>query len=238
MTTLLLAAALASQQPTGAQIVSECLAYYHGKANFGGTITSTFTVNGKTGHIVTRVQASNPNLFFIEQKSDLTPEVYRAVSDGKRFGYPVPLHDRPPVTEPIEQNNGILMDVDTMYGIVAPYLPDRSIPLDIVVNRPRDLEAVSQMLSNFKYQGNTGENGEDRVVTCRAKHAPTSPTLLDGSFVIGPNGELKRLVLTERLRVDDQVKNITFTWDVNVWVNKIELLKPELFDLKQLVVGG
>ncbi len=235
MTSLLLASVLASpSQPSGAQIVSECLAYYHNKANFGGTITSTFTVNGKTGHIVTRVQAANPNLFFIEQKSDLTPDVYRAVSDGKRFGYPVPLNDRPLVSEPIEQNNGILLDVEMMYGIIAKYLPDRSIPLEIVMNRQKDLEQIASMLSNFKYVGNTGENNEDRVVSCRAKHAPDSPTLLEGNFVIGPKGELKKLTLTERLRVDGQIKNITFSWDVDIWINNVELLKPELFDLKQL----
>ncbi|QYK53856.1 MAG: hypothetical protein KF824_02945 [Fimbriimonadaceae bacterium] len=228
-------------QQSGAQIVSNCLARYYGRANLGGVISSKFEVGGKKINVVTKLQLSNPNLIYLEQKTSESQQVFRLVSDGDQFAYPVATNwgdkqEYRPVQEPIEQRDGTFLTVEALYGVVADRLPDRSIPLDIVMNRERDLIAIQSFLSNFQYYGERELNGEMvDIVSCKVRRTPTTAYNLEGAFYISKKGDLRKFETAEKTVENNREVIFRMSWEVNVWVNEKGKLDQNLFNLKRML---
>ncbi|MBX3114967.1 MAG: hypothetical protein KF836_10410 [Fimbriimonadaceae bacterium] len=228
-------------QQSGAQIVSNCLARYYGRANLGGVIQSKFEVGNKKVTVATKIQVSNPNLIFLEQKTSESPQAFRLVSDGEQFAYPMETSwgdkkEYRPVQEPIEQRDGTYLTVEALYGVVADRLPDRSIPLDIVMNRERDLVAIQGFLKDFKYYGEAELNGEKvDIVTCKVRRTPTTDYTLEGAFYISKKGDLRKFDTAEKTIQNNKEIVFRMSWDVNVWVNEKERLDKGLFNLQRMM---
>jgi len=229
------------KQQSGAQILSNCLARYYGRANLGGTIQSKFEVGGKKITVVTKLQLANPNLIFIEQKTSESQQAFRLVSDGEQFAYPVGTGwgdktEYRPVQEPIDQRDGTFLTVEALYGVVADRLPDRSIPLDIVMNREKDLVAIQGFLKDYKYYGETDLNGEKvDIVTCKVRRTPASGYTLDGAFYISKSGDLRKFDTAEKTVENNREVIFRMSWDVNIWVNEKEKLDKNLFNLQRMM---
>lgn len=230
-----------STQPSGGQILSNCLARYYMRASLGGTIQSQFEAGNNKVVVTTKIQLSNPNLFYLEQRTKDSKGAFRIISDGEYFAYPVGTGwgdrtDYRPVTEPIEQRNGEFLTVEALYGVVADRLPDRSIPLDIIMNRERDLKAVSASMKDIKYHSTTQLNGEEvDVVSCKIRRGINTGYTIDGAFYINKQGDLRKLDTAERT-VDDNKREVIFrmSWSANIWVNDKDKIDKALFDLRRM----
>lgn len=241
-TTLMTAAPnVAEKQQSGAAILSSALERYHGRANLGGTILAAFEVAGRKVTVTTRLQLANPNLIFLEQKTSESKEAFRLVSDGEEFAYPVATGwgdktEYRPVVEPIAQRDGSFLTVEGLYGVVADRLPDRSIPLDIVLNRPKDLQAIHATLGQFKYHGTVDLNGEQvDVVACKVRRTPASAFTLDGAFYISKSGDLRKFETAEKTIHNNKEVIFRMKWDVNIWVGEREKLDKNLFNLQRMM---
>jgi hypothetical protein len=146
----------APDSPNPAQIVSKMLARYQHWKTLSGSILLTMSAGKSSGRMVTTINAKSPNLVCIKQEPDGTTDTrtYVLLSNGTVFRYPAPSNlpgsDGKSVQESVNQD-GVLLDVQDIYGIGAPGLKDRSAPLDVAFGRLPDLQSFKSQLASIKY---------------------------------------------------------------------------------------
>jgi hypothetical protein len=226
--------------PGPAQILSEAMDHYYNAGNLSGTISTTLSEGKVVQHIQTQIQYSSPDRLYFDQTLASDPLArIRAIANGEHLVYPSPedydakKNKRLYLVEPIYQNSGGLMTVKTMYSIFSRSVVDRSIPLEIAIGRDKDLQVISQLLSNFSDGGVRNYNGEDvSVVLCDVVHKVGSNFKMKGAFFINEKRDIRYFKAYGILK-DERKRDVEFNaeWIVNLDVNNKDAIKPELYNL-------
>lgn len=232
-----------SDQASPVQILSEMIGKYHYAAHLSGTIETTMKAGGQSEKIVTTLQFSSPNKIYINQVLASNPRLnIMAIADGVKFVYPKPSEvdektfSSGYLSEPIEQRGGGLLNVRSMYSILTAMLPDRSIPLDILMGRPVDLENVNLVLSDFEDGGTREYNGETvSVIFCRVKRTKDLPPTLKGVFFINGAYDLRYFKVYERAQdATGRILDFEMEYNVNARIGDSSVVNKELYDLKRI----
>ncbi len=226
--------------PGPAQLLSDAMDRYYHAGNVAGTIATTLSEGSVVQKIRTQIQFSSPDRLFFDQALESDPKAaIRAISNGTHLVYPSPedfdskTNKRLYLVEPIMQRSGGLMDIRTMYAIFSRSVVDRSIPLEIVIGRDKDLQVISQLLSNFTDGGVRTYNGEEvNVILCDVLHKVGSEFKMKGAFFINETKDIRYFKAYGILK-DDRRRNVEFNaeWIVNLTVNNQDAIKPELYNL-------
>jgi hypothetical protein len=238
ITTVALVIALSgtpAQSPQGK--LSEAISRYFYAANVSGSIAMTISLDGTPkSKILTDLQFSTPNKLYLNQKlvSGQARDI-RMISDGEFFAYTAPeASDRKNyVYEPIRQRNGELLDVRSLYSIITALIPDRSIPLDMIMGRPADLQTVNQLLSNYEDGGTREYNGEMvSVILCRVRPNVNLKASMKGAFFINAAGDIRYFKSYERT-IDGLGREVDYeiAYEVKVKVDDREAIRSELYNL-------
>jgi len=214
----------ATQEPTGAQLVSKMLARYYEAKTVQGTIDMTQTAQGVKVGFRTQLAMQSPSLILIAQeKFGSEPRKWLTVADGKRFAY-----DRPPgvfgkdrFLEPQNPASGPI-NVRDIYAIVADGLGDRSPVLDAVIGRPDHLRNLRATWGpRFTLAGKTDWKGKPAYVVTGTfridwKEAPSQHM----EMVIDADGNFLKYFTRASLTVPNQRQPIvietTYTVDLKV----------------------
>lgn len=167
MTAVIIAAAVALQTPavpSGSELFSKMLKKYSSAKTIRGTITFNQSAQGSMAEakvaILTSLQASQPNLFFMEQTR--TPKssdpdagnYFLAVSNGKKMNYTVSKNLLPWTDATSGKHSQFYEDAPkTMAGaldVFCTMLLDRSLPIGIALYNPFEIERVTKNLANLK----------------------------------------------------------------------------------------
>lgn len=247
ITTLLAASAMLGAQdpPTqwkGPDLVSRMLATYHNRRSAQGKITLVIKAANQGLRVNTELSYLMPSRLYISQRSEgRTPRSALVISDGKQFMYPAPRTSRivnqsPFVYERVESANGKLQLVGDIYGAASSSLIDRSVPLDIVINRRTDLEYMTLLLSNLRYTGKRAAGSEQwHTVEGNIRLSPADPPSNRCRFWIDENFFLRRFETEETYRADDGATDITtvWTWDLNIKLDDVDNIDRSRFTIRR-----
>lgn len=247
MTTLFAAAAIlgAQEAPTqwkGPDLVSRMLTTYHNRRSADGTITLVITAANQGIRVNTQLSYLMPSRLYLNQRSEgRTPRSALVISDGKQFMYPAPrtsrvLNQSPFVYERVESANGKLQLVGDIYGAASSSLVDRSIPLDIVINRRSDLEYMALLLTNLRYTGKKAAGSvEWHTVEGNIRLSPADPPSNRCRFWIDDEFHLRRFETEETYKADDGVTNITtvWRWDLNITLDEVDKIDRNRFTIRR-----
>ena len=247
ITTLLAASALmgaqeARPQWTGPDLVSKMLATYHNRRSADGTITLTLRMGNESSRLRTDVTYLMPSRVHIFQRSE-RPPIRRSilVSDGRTFMYSRPNISRwedikEYLFEPVQAADGRLQLVGDIYAAGTASMLDRSIPLDIVINRRADLEYLRLRLANVAYGGRAKLGNEEmHRVTAMLRlipgEKPTDPCV----FWIDDNFMLRRFEVQEKHEDKESQRVLSFVmqWDLNITLDQVDKIDRSRFTIRR-----
>jgi hypothetical protein len=163
----------APQQETASSIVSKVFAKYHDAKSASGSIKFVQKAGNAAVGIDTTFQFESQSKIYIRQdRRSSEGGVFFCVSDGTTFCYPLP-SDHSAIDpskggkllyEAVNQGGRILSFRD-IYAAASRGLPDRCIPLDIVISRREDLEFLTHQWVTLKVsKRKAAEDLEDTVI--------------------------------------------------------------------------
>jgi hypothetical protein len=230
-----------------AKLVSKMLRYYFEAQSLTGTIMYTATDGTGQVQVQTVLQFEKPSRIYLRQnKGGKTPQQWLLVSDGKHFAYDPPAQlqndltgSAPRLVEPVWQvvdkgPTGQIMgnySVRQIYAVEAPGLADRSIPLDVAIGRPEDLQHDNLQWMTVTADGQDSINGAP-VTKITGKWREYGNQVTDVNYAPGQywmyianDGKLIRYVVERSIPRDPQHPSFTDTyklretWDVDLALN-------------------
>ncbi len=247
MTTLFAAAAIlgAQEAPTqwkGPDLVSRMLTTYHNRRSADGTITLTLRMGNESSRLITDVTYLMPSRLHIFQRSE-RPPIRRSiiVSDGRNFMYSRPNISRwedikEYLFEPVQAADGRLQLVGDIYAAGTASMLDRSIPLDIVINRRADLEYLRMRLANLTYAGRAKLGNEEMhrvtgLLRLIPGEKPTDPCI----FWIDDNFMLRRFEVSEKHEDKETRRTLSFVlqWDLNITLDEVDKIDRNRFTIRR-----
>ncbi|MCB0826903.1 MAG: hypothetical protein KDC26_12000 [Armatimonadetes bacterium] len=234
LATVLLTSSVPAQNKAG-DVISTCMARYHGEVYAAGDILLTAAVGNEKVQFKTTMQFVRPNKIYIHQAVVGKNKSALIVSDGTVLRYPNPkpqFADRP-VFEAVKQRDDKLLEVDDMYGVASQFLLDRSVPLEFVMNRTVDLELFSKLVTNLKYEGEAVLRGKDvDMVSGNLKSHPGGPIVGSFKMYVGKSGDMLRFERVEMMQIENRQIKAGYAWDVDVTVGKKEAVNDKLFRVR------
>ena len=243
MTAYLASIALIAQgspAPSGSEMFSKMLQKYHEAKSVRGTITFNQTATGGSGEakvsILTSVQWSEPNLFYLEQtrqpqsNDPETQNHFLAVSDGKRMHYTLPKAFLP-WTDATSGKHSQFYEAapKTISGALDTFcalILDRSLPISVALYNPYEIELTTKKLSNIKADEKevevSGKPAYRISADVRKARKNAGDIAMPMYFYIDKDYNLLGVVFEENVSDGPPTNNIykiTSQWVVNLQVN-------------------
>jgi len=251
MLTVIAALALALPgSDTGSEVLSKMLSKFHTANTVKGTIQfiQTATSNAGTAKVtvLTTLQVSKPNLFFIEQlrqpaaQGTDTLSHFVAVSDGKRMFYTVPPRLLPmtDVGKHSKFYEAAPKSVEEGLNAFCTMLIDRSLPVAMALYNPYEITTFTRRLSNVTMDKEDAELAGKPVFRIKADYTygvsqgdqGVSALKTPAYIYVDKDYNLVSLLWQDVLGTADQPNTIRSEWTVNLQTN-VEVDK-ELFKVK------
>lgn len=253
---LLLASALsaplqADQLPQAGALISKMMGRYASAKTLVGTIQSTFNSGEGTVKVSTLLQFDRAKrLLYIRQNKETGKKgSHVAICDGKYLMYTNPLEGRehrdkkPYLVEPASRKEATLtsvgpkvreipLDLGEIYVVTSMGLADASVPMDMAIARPGDLEQFRSQLISFKTQEQTTFSGKQAY---RISGLWSDTTLDDprGNYdlYLTAEGDILGYVTTEQVNYQGRIHKIVSSWVSDLKVDAEP--DPKLFALKR-----
>jgi hypothetical protein len=222
----------APPQLTGSEIFSKMLTKYYEAKSIRGAIEFTQTAGTAKVKVLTSVQTSKPNLFFVEQLRDPAvedPSVlnhFTAVSDGKRMSYTVPKQFLPLMTDSNKSNvfyEPAPAGVDGGLNAFCTSLIDRSLPIALALYNSYEITSFTRRLSNLTMDDERAKLGEKEVYRLKANYAygvdsNTGAKLQTPAYItVDKDFNLKRIVWQDMIGTGTgAASSIVSRWTVNL----------------------
>jgi outer membrane lipoprotein-sorting protein len=231
MTIALIAAAVLMPQgaPTPGKLISDMLAKYNSAKTVSGTIGLSQSAGQQGGTLGTTIHFERPGKLYIHQrKTQPAPKEWLVVSDGKLFSYDEPDRGDAPRKRLMESMTPLdrmtqkkqQLTIKEVYAAAALSLGDRSAPLDILISRPQDLQAIRLQWVNLKYSGETEINGEKlHVIEGDWKEYGDAPVSGKFRMLLSHGSDLRQYAISENFRINGAVTQVVSIWNVNVAVD-------------------
>lgn len=207
-------------------LISKAMSRYYDAKSLRGTIQLVQEAKGVSVGILTQIQFDQPGTIYLHQEQGGSqPAQFTLISDGKTFSYDRPGQSLGPrrFVEDVTQH-GYSQTFREMYAASVRSILDRSPALDFVIARREDLQAVRERIGAREVSGTVqiAEGKTAYVVSCNWHDIPGEDATGKIQFYIGAEGDLYRIVRTQRYRVADKMAEtlvITSTWNLDIAVN-------------------
>ncbi|MBA3727002.1 MAG: hypothetical protein H0W86_11275 [Armatimonadetes bacterium] len=250
LTAIALLALTAQAADTGAEVVSKMLSRFHTANTIKGTITFTQTASSSAGTakvtVLTTLQMSKPNLFFIEQlrqpavEGTDTLSHFVAVSDGTRMSYTVPPRLLPwtDVGKHSKFYEVAPKSVEEGLNAFCTMLIDRSLPVAMALYNPYEITTFTRRLSNVTMDKDDAEISGTPVYRIKADYTygavqgdQGGAALKTPAYIyVDKNYNLVSLLWQDLLGTPEQPNTIKSEWVVKLQTN-VEVDK-ELYKVK------
>lgn len=241
----------ADQLPQAGALISKMMGRYASAKTLVGTIHSSFNSGDGTVKVSTLMQYDRAQrLLYIRQVKETGKKgTHLVICDGKSLMYTNPLEGRehrdkkPFLIEPASRKEAILtsvgskireipLDLGEIYVVSSLGLADASVPMDMAVARPGDLDLFRRQLLSFKTQ---------ELMTFSGKQAYKisglwSDTAVDdprGSYdlFVTSEGDILGYATTEQVNYKGRLHKIVSTWVSDLKVDAEP--DPKLFVLRR-----
>jgi len=255
ISTFLLASAIiapqADQLPQAGALISKMMGRYASAKTLVGRIQSSFNSGEGTVKVSTLMQYDRAKrLLYIRQEKETGKKgTHLVICDGNWLMYTNPLEGRehrdkkPFLIEPASRKEATLaavgakvkeipLDLGEIYVISSLGLADASVPMDMAVARPGDLDLFRRQLVSFKTQELTTFSGK-QAYKISGLWSDTSLDDPRGSYdlYVTGEGDILGYATTEQVNFRGKLHRIVSSWVSDLKVDAEP--DPKLFVLKQ-----
>lgn len=250
--TALLAQQPPAELPSAGVLISEMMARYSAAPSLTGSIVSTFQTGKDIVKVSTAIQydRAKRQLYIKQTKETGRKGTFVIVSDGSSFMYTNPIEgkdhrDRVPyLVERATRREAMMtptgtkvqdfpMDLGEIYIAASMGLADCSVPIDLAVARPSDLQFFKGQLISFKTAALTTFGGRQayRISGQWREYAEAPNPQGEYDLYITPEKDLAGYVTTEQLSVPQGLFKVVSSWVCDFKVGGAP--DPKLFVLKR-----
>lgn len=237
--------------PSAGALISKMMGRYASAKTLVGTIQSTFNSGEGTVKVSTVMQFDRAKrLLYIRQVKETGKKgTHLVVCDGKSLMYTNPLEGRehrdkkPFLVEPASRKEATLtavgpkvseipLDLGEIYVVASLGLADASVPMDMAVARPGDLDLFRRQLISFKTQELTTFSGRQayKISGLWSDTAVDDPRGNYDLYLTG-DGDIVGYATTEQVNYKGRLHKIVSTWVSDLKVDAEP--DPTLFVLKR-----
>ena len=213
-------------QESPAALVSKMMGKYNKANSVSATINAVVQTPGGNVKVDTTLKYVRPSLFYLKQAETYkSTKNYFVISDGLRFTYPSPGQNRPDTSrylvESLVDNQGKTMKVGDIYAAASSSIADRSTPLDLLVSRVEDLQAIRGQWATIASGGSVKFNGvaANMIKGTWKQYGEAQRDWGSYEIFITDDGDLVGFRLTEPFKIQGKDVKMVTTWTVNAQIN-------------------